>query len=169
LISELRNPIFSLSYQSKIQNPKSKIEMTSWKIKLLYDGQCPLCLREVNFLQKWDAGRGLIAFVDIADDNYTPEENGGIDFETAMGRIHALLPDGTIVKDLEVFRRTYAILGLGWIYAATQWPVIGPLANKLYEIWADWRLRLTGRPDLATIVRKRQQRLNTKVTGRCRL
>jgi predicted DCC family thiol-disulfide oxidoreductase YuxK len=143
--------------------------MTSWKIKLLYDGQCPLCLREVEFLQKRDAGCGLIAFVDIADDSYTPEENGGISFETAMGRIHALLPDGTIVKNLEVFRRTYEILGLGWIYAATQWPVIGPLANKLYEIWADWRLRLTGRPDLATIVRERQQRLNTKVTGRCRL
>ncbi|MGH2414824.1 MAG: DCC1-like thiol-disulfide oxidoreductase family protein, partial [Microcystaceae cyanobacterium] len=38
------------------------------KIKLLYDGKCPLCLREVNFLKKRDAGRGLIAFVDIAED-----------------------------------------------------------------------------------------------------
>jgi len=31
-----------------------------------------LCLR-VNFLQKRDAGRGLVAFVDVPDDNYTPE------------------------------------------------------------------------------------------------
>jgi len=23
----------------------------SWQIKLLYDGDCPLCLREVNFLK----------------------------------------------------------------------------------------------------------------------
>lgn len=143
--------------------------MASWKIKLLYDGECPLCLREVKFLQKRDAGRGLVAFVNIADDNYAPEENGGISFETAMGRIHALLPDGTVIKNLEVFRRTYEILGLGWIYSATQWPVIGTLANKFYGIWADWRLRLTGRPDLATIVRERQQRLDTKVTSRCRL
>jgi predicted DCC family thiol-disulfide oxidoreductase YuxK len=42
----------------------------SWKIKLLYDGECPLCLREVNFLQKRDAGRGLVAFVDIAAENF---------------------------------------------------------------------------------------------------
>lgn len=143
----------------------------SWKIKLLYDGECPLCLREVNFLQKRDGDRGLIAFVDIADDNYKPEDNGDISFETAMGRIHALLPDGTIIKNLEVFRRTYAILGLGWVYAATQWPVIGFFADKLYGIWADWRLRLTGRPDLAVISEERQQRLqtNSKMSGRCRL
>ena len=143
----------------------------SWKIKLLYDGECPLCLREVNFLQKRDRGRGLIAFVDIADDNYQPKDNGDISFETAMGRIHALLPDGTIIKNLEVFRRTYTILGLGWIYAATQLPVIGFFADKLYEIWADWRLRLTGRPDLAVIAEERQQRLqnNAKMSGRCRL
>ena len=143
----------------------------SWKIKLLSDGECPLCLREVNFLQKRDRGRGLIAFVDIAEDNYKPEDHGDISFATAMGRIHALLPDGTIIKNLEVFRRTYEILGLGWIYAATQWPVIGFFADKLYEVWADWRLRLTGRPDLAAITQERQQRLQTQVEipGRCRL
>ncbi|MFN9173467.1 MAG: DCC1-like thiol-disulfide oxidoreductase family protein [Synechocystis sp.] len=31
-----------------------------WQIKLLYDGDCPLCLREVNFLQRKDRGRGLV-------------------------------------------------------------------------------------------------------------
>lgn len=77
----------------------------SWQIELLYDGQCPLCVREVNFLKKRDAGRGLVAFVDIADDRYSPEAHGGIDYETAMGRIHAVLPDGTTVKNVEVFRR----------------------------------------------------------------
>jgi predicted DCC family thiol-disulfide oxidoreductase YuxK len=50
----------------------SPITSTPWKIKLLYDGECPLCLREVNFLQKRDAGRELIAFVDISDLNYNP-------------------------------------------------------------------------------------------------
>ncbi|NJO20033.1 MAG: DUF393 domain-containing protein, partial [Spirulinaceae cyanobacterium RM2_2_10] len=59
-------------------------------IKLLYDGECPLCLREVRFLQRRDAGRGLIAFVDIAAPDYEPAANGGIDFATAMGRIHAI-------------------------------------------------------------------------------
>jgi len=138
-----------------------------WRIKLLYDGECPLCLREVNFLQKRDAGRGLVAFVDIADEFYNPEDNGNIDFKTAMGRIHAVLPDGTIVKNVEVFRRVYEVLGMGWIYAITKLPVIGSFADTLYGIWASWRLKLTGRPDLATIERDRNQRL-CNLEGRCK-
>lgn len=141
----------------------------SWKIKLLYDGECPLCVREVNFLRKRDAGRGLVAFVDIAADDYSPEANGGIDFEAAMGRIHAVLADGTIVKNIEVFRLVYETLGMGWVYAITKLPVIGAIADKIYELWADWRLAFTGRPNLETILAERQKRLECNPSGRCRV
>ncbi|MEM6835921.1 MAG: DUF393 domain-containing protein [Cyanobacteria bacterium P01_C01_bin.120] len=148
----------------------SVAKANDWQIKLLYDGDCPLCLREVNFLQKKDAGRGLVAFVDIADDDYTAAENGGVDFATAMGRIHAILPDGTVIKNVEVFRRIYSILGIGWLYAPTRWPILGPIVDKLYDIWADWRLQVTGRPNLKTLVAEREARLQTCDTeGRCRL
>ncbi|MGL5804614.1 MAG: thiol-disulfide oxidoreductase DCC family protein [Xenococcaceae cyanobacterium] len=143
-------------------------EKPGWKIKLLYDGECPLCLREVNFLMKRDAGRGIVTFVDIADINYTPEENGGVDFETAMGRIHAVLSDGTVIKDIEVFRRVYEELGMGWVYAVTKLPLIGAIADWIYGIWADLRLALTGRPKLEAILEERQQKLNSEA-GRCRL
>lgn len=143
---------------------------SSWEIKLLYDGECPLCVREVNFLQKRDAGRNLVAFVDIADDDYNPKENGGVDFEAAMGRIHGVLPDGTVIKNVEVFRRVYETLGMGWVYAITKLPIIGAIANLIYGIWAEWRLALTGRPNLETIIRERQQRLecSTNTNGRCK-
>ncbi|MBD1836273.1 DUF393 domain-containing protein [Cyanobacteria bacterium FACHB-472] len=141
----------------------------SWQIELLYDGECPLCLREVNFLKRRDAGRGLVAFVDIAGDRYIPEAHGGVDFETAMGRIHAVLPDGKVIKNVEVFRRVYEILGMGWIYAVTKLPIIGSVVDWLYGIWADWRLALTGRPDFATIVSDRQKRIECETEGRCRL
>ncbi|MEO1403316.1 MAG: DUF393 domain-containing protein [Cyanobacteria bacterium J06635_1] len=152
---------------SSILPETSRIPAQAWKIKLLYDGECPLCMREVNFLQKRDAGRGLVAFVDIADDGYSPEANGGVDFETAMGRIHAVLPDDSVIRDVAVFRRVYEILGLGWLYAPTKWPILGAIANWLYGIWADWRLRLTGRADLATLVAEREARLCE--TDRCRV
>jgi predicted DCC family thiol-disulfide oxidoreductase YuxK len=126
-------------------------------------------VREVNFLKKRDAGRGLVAFVDIADDGYTPDAHGGVDFETAMGRIHAVLPDGTVIKNVEVFRRVYEILGMGWIYAATKWPLISTVVDWLYSIWADWRLPLTGRPDLATLVAERHSRTACQSEGRCRI
>ena len=141
----------------------------SWKIKLLYDGECPLCVREVNFLKKRDGGRGLVEFVDIADDDYSPEANGGVDFETAMGRIHAVLPDGSLVKNIEVFRRVYETLGMGWVYAVTKLPIVGALANWIYGIWADFRLALTRRPKLEVIIAQRQQRLGCDIDGRCRV
>jgi predicted DCC family thiol-disulfide oxidoreductase YuxK len=131
----------------------------TWKIKLLYDGACPLCVREVNFLKSKDGDRGLINFVDIAADDYGSADNAGIDFETAMGRIHAVLPDGEIVQNVEVFRQTYDILGIGWIYAITKISVVGRLADALYGVWADYRLLLTGRANLKTVVAERQKRL----------
>ena len=130
----------------------------NWKIKLLYDGACPLCVREVNFLKRKDGDRGLIKFVDVADDAYQPADNAGVDFETAMRRIHAVLPDGEIVQNVEVFRRTYELLGIGWIYAITKLPLVGRLADALYDLWADYRLLLTGRSNLKTIITEREQR-----------
>ena len=127
-----------------------------WRIKLLYDGDCPLCLREVKFLRQRDAGRGLVAFVDIAAPDYDPAAHGGVDYATAMGRIHAVRADGTVVKNVEVFRQIYDVLGLGWIYAPTRWPILGPLVDWIYGVWAEWRLQLTGRPSLATLVAMRQ-------------
>lgn len=135
---------------------------SSWKINLLYDGDCPLCLREVSFLQKKDAGRGLVKFTDIADLSYDPAQNGGIDFETAMGRIHAVRADGTVVKNVAVFQEVYSALGIGWMYAPTRWPVIGSWVNKIYDLWADKRLAMTGRPNLHVIMADRQQKIEQK-------
>ena len=154
---------------AKTEFPESVEVKPSWQIELLYDGQCPLCVREVNFLQKRDAGRGLVAFVDIADDRYNPEAHGGIDYETAMGRIHAVLPDGTTIKNVEVFRRIYEILGMGWVYAVTKLPIVGAIANWLYGIWANWRLPLTGRPNLDTVMGDRTKRLECENPSRCRV
>lgn len=145
-----------------------RLEKPVWKIKLLYDGECPLCVKEVNFLTKKDRGRGIIKFVDIADDSYDASNNGGVDFATAMGRIHAILPDGNVIKNVEVFRRVYEELGMGWVYAITKIPIIGAIANLIYGIWADWRLKLTGRPDLETIIARRKEKTSIN-SGRCRV
>jgi predicted DCC family thiol-disulfide oxidoreductase YuxK len=58
---------------------------------------------------------------------------------------------------------------MGWVYAATKWPLVGAVVDALYGIWADWRLALTGRSDLQTLVRSRQQRLEVQSEGCCRL
>ena len=142
---------------SPTPKPTTITAQPTGQIKLLYDGECPLCLREVELLQRRDAGRGLVDFVDIADPDYCAEDHGGVSYEDAMARIHAVRANGEVIQNVAVFREIYDVLGMGWIYAPTRWPVVGAIADWLYGIWAKWRLQLTGRPDLATVVATRRE------------
>ena len=124
------------------------------QLTLLFDGACPLCMREVRFLKVRDLYK-RIAFVDIDAQEYAAADHGGITYREAMGRIHALRADGTVLQDVEVFREAYRLVGLGWVYAPTRWPLIGPLVNGIYRLWASQRLRLTRRPGLDQLCKDR--------------
>ncbi len=121
--------------------------MSQPSLTVLYDGACPLCLREVKFLKRRDR-LGRLAFVDIDHDAYDPGQWKGISYREAMARIHAIRADGEVIQDVAVFREAYHCVGLGWIYAPTAWPWVGVFIDQIYRIWAAQRLRLTGRPDL---------------------
>ena len=72
-----------------------------------------------------------------------------------MGRIHAISASGDVVTDVAVFRTAYRLIGLGWLYAPTTWPLVGRLIDWLYALWADARLKLTGRPSLDQLCHER--------------
>ncbi|NBC10322.1 MAG: DUF393 domain-containing protein [Planctomycetes bacterium] len=116
-------------------------------IKVLYDGQCPLCRRELAMLRRLDKHE-RIAAEDIADPAFDASRYG-LTYAQAMGRIHGILPDGTIVRDVEVFRRLYRAVGLGWLLGWTAWPGLRRVADAGYRWFARHRLRLTGRGDEA--------------------
>ena len=106
----------------------------------------------------------------------SPKPTAALTLKPRWGRIHALLPDGTILKNVEVFRQIYEILGIGWVYAITKLPLVGAVVDMAYGFWADRRLWLTRRPDLATLSAARQHLVNPTSasasctpTGRCRL
>ncbi|CAL5014271.1 unnamed protein product [Urochloa decumbens] len=134
----------------------------NWRIKMLYDGDCPLCMREVNMLTERNRSYGAIKFVDISSKDYSPDDNQGLDYETVMGRIHAILSDGTVVTDVEAFRRLYEEVGLGWVYAVTKYEPVASIANAVYGVWAKYRMQITGRPPLEEIMASR------KVAGECK-
>ncbi|XP_030938346.1 uncharacterized protein At5g50100, chloroplastic isoform X3 [Quercus lobata] len=141
--------------------PKKEDEEQSpqnWTIKMLYDGDCPLCMREVNMLRERNKDYGTIKFVDISSDEYSPEENQGLDYKTVMGRIHAILSDGTVVTDVEAFRRLYEQIGLGWVYAITKYEPIATITDAVYGVWAKYRLQITGRPPLEDILELRKNK-----------
>jgi DCC1-like thiol-disulfide oxidoreductase len=71
----------------------------------------------------------------------------------------ACTANSQVLKGVAVFRRVYQEIGLGWIYAATAWPIVGPLVDRIYDVWARLRLRITGRHDLAQLVTERAAKL----------
>ena len=142
---------------SSSSNSKSKADSNS-KIDLLYDSECPICMMEVNFLQKRDV-QGRIRFTDLSSPSYNPAEHGNVTFKEGMRKLRAVLPGGEVITGVEVFRKSYDAIGLGWVFALTNYPVIGGLADKVYDVWAENRLRLTGRPDLAEQLAERSKTL----------
>ncbi|KAH8487015.1 hypothetical protein H0E87_025842 [Populus deltoides] len=139
-------------------NKQNEPQPQNWNIKMLYDGDCPLCMREVNMLRERNESYGTIKFVDISSDEYSPEENQGLDYKTVMGRIHAILSDGTVVTDVEAFRKLYEEVGLGWVYAVTKYEPIATIADAIYGVWAKYRLQVTGRPPLEEILDTRKKK-----------
>ena len=66
-------------------------------------------MKEVDFLKKRNKTYQSIEFVDIAADDFSPEANAGIEWETAMASIHAIMPDGRVINGIEVFRELYEV------------------------------------------------------------
>eukprot|EP00210_Caulerpa_lentillifera_P001385 g1332.t1 len=141
----LRSSTQSLNATESVVKTAAGDVKPSWDVRLLYDGECPLCLREVNMLMNRDKNQNKISFVNIASEEYNPVENQGITYGQAMGRIHGILPNGQVIVGVEVFRRCYEAIGLGWIYALTKMKPLERVANMVYDIWARYRLPITGR------------------------
>jgi len=118
--------------------------MDDWQIKVLYDGDCPLCMREVAMLTRRDPDGRSARFEDIAAAGFDASSYGRTHAEL-MARIHGVLPDGTLIEGVEVFRRVYSAVGLGWLAAPSGWPLLRPLFDAAYRGFARNRLRLTGR------------------------
>jgi predicted DCC family thiol-disulfide oxidoreductase YuxK len=117
---------------------------TGWTVEIFFDGECPLCMREVKVLQRMDR-KQRVRFTDIAAKSFTPPV--GLDMAALMARIHGRLPDGTILEGVEVFRRVYEAVGLAWLARVSRWPGISALTEAGYALFAKNRLRLTGRCD----------------------
>ena len=116
-----------------------------WMFEVFYDGDCPLCMREITMLQRLDRKKNNLRFTNISPADFNAEETTGLDYNTLMDEIHGRLPDGTIVTGVEVFRQLYGAVGLGWLTAPTRWPGLRQLSDAAYQTFAKNRLKLTGR------------------------
>jgi predicted DCC family thiol-disulfide oxidoreductase YuxK len=122
-------------------SPKKMAQLDMFEV--FYDGDCPLCKREIDWLRKRDSQQ-LIRFTDIAADDFDPEPLGR-SHNDLMARIHGRMADGTVVEGVEVFRQLYGRIGFQRAVAMSRLPVLRTLLGASYRVFAKLRLPLTGR------------------------
>ena len=116
----------------------SKPELT-----LYYDGKCPLCVAEIDFLQSRNV-QGKLAFVDVTQDGFEALGHN-ISCEAAMAQIHGCTADGQVLVGVPVFASAYRLAELpllAWLLSR-KW--LMPLLQPAYVLFAKHRQAISKR------------------------
>lgn len=116
---------------------------SSPQVEVFFDGDCPLCTKEIDFVRRLDT-KSRVRFTDIAAPGFDAASIGRTQ-DDLMARIQGRAADGSFIEGVEVFRQMYAAVGLSPIVALTRLPGITQLLDVGYRWFAKNRLRLTGR------------------------
>ena len=104
------------------------------RFRLLYDGECPFCSREVSWLKRRDRA-GNLELEDIAALDFDPAMYG-LTREEVTRVLHGVRPDGKVLKGMDAVREAYRTVGLGWVLAATSLPGLRSLTDLFYGCFA---------------------------------
>jgi len=101
---------------------------------LFYDGQCPLCRKEIKLLQRL-SNDGL-AFMDI----HQLHSTASLPSSMAMLRIlHLRKACGTWITGVDATVQAWSHTRWGWLFRPLRWPLLAPFVNRLYARWAERR------------------------------
>ena len=114
-----------------------------WTVQVFFDGDCPLCRREIDMIRKLDRAH-VIWFSDIANKDFNAAD-WGKNTSQLMAEIHARKPNGEWLIGVETFRAIYHAIGFRRLVRLSRLPVINFALNWGYKYFAKNRLRLTGR------------------------
>ena len=113
------------------------------QLSVFFDGDCPLCRREIDWLRRRDV-QGRVAFVDIGAPDFEASDYPRTQDEL-MAEIHGQRADGAWLTGVDLFAELYQLTGLpflSWLFSNR---LLYPLLNFSYRLFARNRLRLTGR------------------------
>jgi predicted DCC family thiol-disulfide oxidoreductase YuxK len=116
--------------------------------EVFFDGDCPLCVREIRLL-RWLDKKGRVRFTDIASPLFDPHAVGKT-FDELMARIQGRELDaegrpGDWVEGVEVFRRLYNAVGFAPLVTLSRLPGVRHMLDACYRWFARNRLWITGR------------------------
>ena len=116
---------------------------TTPELTLYYDGQCPLCVAEIDFLQSRNA-QGQLAFVDVTHTGFEAAGHN-ISCEAAMAQIHGRTADGQVLVGVPVFATAYRLAKLpvlAWVLSR-KW--LMPVLQPAYVLFAKHRQAISKR------------------------
>ncbi len=97
---------------------------------LYYDGQCPLCSKEIKLLRTIQ--RGGLAFEDIHQlKDYTEESR-----EKMLKMLHLRDSDGNWYIGADATVMAWSFTRFGGLFKPLRWPVIGSIVDVFYSAWA---------------------------------
>jgi predicted DCC family thiol-disulfide oxidoreductase YuxK len=112
---------------------------SNFNFTMFFDGACPMCSREVRMIRGRDK-HNRIRFIDTTSSSFNPQDFGISSDPNRL--IHGMMKDGSIVIGVEVFRQVYKEIGLGWLLAPTGWPILRPIFDFIYRIFARYRKQI---------------------------
>lgn len=112
-------------------------------LTLYYDGQCPLCVAEVEFLQRRNS-TGQLAFVDITQTGFE-QANHNISCEAAMAQIHGRTADGQWLVGVPAFAAAYRLAHLPVMAWLLSRPWLMPVLQPAYMYFAKHRQAISRR------------------------
>jgi predicted DCC family thiol-disulfide oxidoreductase YuxK len=107
---------------------------------LYYDGWCDACIKSTNLFTKLDNSRGLIICIDLRSDD-PRVQLAGVDPATLASSLHLRTPDGALFAGPEAIRQAFKILGRPRSASWTALPIIRPMFDYCYKVFARNRLR----------------------------
>ena len=113
------------------------------ELTLYYDGQCPLCLAEIDFLQGRNA-EGQLAFVDITQAQFEAA-NHQISCDAAMAQIHGRTADGQLLVGVPVFAKAYQLAKLPFLAWVLSRRWLQPVLQPAYVWFAKHRQAISRR------------------------
>ncbi len=98
---------------------------------VLFDKACPICRTEMLRLKQHDRHARLV-LLDINSPAFNPD-TWGVSHADAARALHVLTPDNEWLVAMPAVRHVYERVGLGWLMAPTQWPLLSSLADRAYQ------------------------------------
>lgn len=114
------------------------------KLEVLFDVQCPLCIRSMTLVRYFDWLDGIV-YSDVTKRWATlGPKNPGISLDDCLKEMYLLLPDGSVKKGYFAFREMLWRLPLLWPIALLFYlPGASILGPQIYHYVASHRFRFT--------------------------